>query len=462
MREKYLNFIAHLGGLLRIAYNRFWWYSLVHEKNTIISNTYNNLLNSKLEIKVGYFDAIFLAIEKYFTFVFRYLYFFRFVNIKEEELLFTYYGNFFNSLKTDNNKYVYIPQKNDYKKVREEKDSYVIDNFISVADFIYVLFKYVIYVFTFDEKYIRECFRISAEVNGLSKHTYIRSRDDVCRSFIGDVMVEGLFYDRIFKRINRKIKRYKVKRVIYVFEGRSWEKALCHHIKKEVIKIGIICSAVSKNNLQFFYTPLELSMMPFPEYIGVPGKILKEVFDPIYDAPSVFVIGSDRYAFPTINDYKEKRKILVVLGANDEQNAKLLDFIGKSIGGSIYVKIHPSSNLDKDFIMFRWYNFKIEDKLDLSDKKVVIAVSSGVCIEALAYGIPTIIPTLDFIDFIPIDDNYKGQQFCYRVKNAEDLMIALDKVESIQLDYGVCSEYVRNYFEFKTKQEKRKIIEELK
>lgn len=466
IRKSYIKFVADIGIYLRELFGRFWWYSLVHEKNTLISDVYHNLcLGTHAKKDYSFLDSLRDAVVKYFSFVVRYFIFFRSVRrIRGDELLVTYYGDFLVALKTKKNKYMYVPQKKDWKKIWKEKDCYVIDNFISWFDFVYVLILYfkVTFLFLTNIHMIRNLFESYAAINKLPLNIYEISKEDLYHSFAGDVLIEGIFYDRMFNRMSRKIKNTSLnKKIIYVFEGRNWEKALCYHFSKSgyfVEKIGVVCSAISDNNLQFFYDPIEVNRMPLPEHIGVPGEIPKKKLGEVYGDESVFVLGSNK-VFSWITNYlnEKKNEILLVLGYSDKQNLELLEFVKSTGIENVVVKLHPDNKLTKEEI-----GFEIEEKLILHDKKTVMAVSSTITLDALSCCIPIIVPQLEhYVDFIPIDDTYKGQQFCYRVTNIEELLSALAKVEYVKLNWESCREYVDMYFVFKTREEMRRTIDSL-
>ena len=450
IREAYIKFTAEIGIPLEKIFGRFWWYSLIHEKNTAISDVYHSICTDNRIENYNLFDAFCDALFKYLSFIARYLIFFKFIRkIKEKELIVTYADSLsiISTLKTEENKYMYVPQKHDWKEVKKEKDCYVIDNFLSIFDFLYVLLLYLKITFLFYDNiaFIKSIFWWKS-YNNLP---YELCKKDLYRSFAGDVLIEGIFYDRIFNRISKKIKNKKVdKKIIYVFEGRAWEKALCYHFSKSgyfVEKVGMVCSAVSDNNLQFFYHYIDVSRMPLPELIGVPGEILKEKFSKVYDEASIFIYDSNKSflwgASPLVGIQK-LNKLLLVLGANDKQNLELLQFVKDTYFKNIAVKIHPCSKL-----MVKEIGLEIEDKLILYGKAAIIAVSSTVTLDALSYGLPTIVPQLKhYVDFIPIDNDYKGQQFCYRVNDAKEFFEALSIIENIKLDRYICEEYIEKYF----------------
>ena len=467
MRKGYLKFTADIGVILEKLFGRFWWYSLVHEKNTAISNTYHNLcLGVIIKEKYNFLDAFCDAFFKYCSFIVRYFIFFKFIKrVEEKELFVTYYG-MLSFLKTVDNKYLYIPQRKDWKKIRKEKGCYVFDNFLSFIDFIYAIFIYfkITFTFIFNRKHIKNLFDYHASLNFILFNMYNLCKKDLYRSFAGDVLIEGIFYDCIFNRLSKKIKnKGKLeKKIIYVFEGRSWEKALCYYFTKSgrfVEKIGVVCSAISDNNLQFFYHSIDVGKMPLPEYIGVPGEILKEKLGKVYNDASVFILGSNRvFHGNEINCEEIKiKKLLIILGSNDKQNIELLDFIKSHMSGNITVKKHPDSKLTNEEI-----GLKIETEIILYDKKAVIAVSSTVTFDAISYCIPIIVPKLKhYVDFIPIPDTYKGQKFCYRVDEGFDLMLAIDQIEETELNFNICNEYINKYFTYKSREEMRQIIDSI-
>jgi len=465
MREKYLRFIALLGAVYSITIGDAWWYSLTHEKNTSISKAYHHLCKGIVEKEKWLLIKCFLsAIKKYFTFIYRYYYFWRYnVEVKKEVLV--GYAGLIDNLKTKDNTIIYIPQRKDYNRIEWEQ-IIAIDSFIKLSDFIIVLFKYIIISFNF--LFIQQhygIFKGTAELVGdLPKSIYDIHKKDLYHSFTGGVLIEGLFFERAFKNLAKR----DIKKIIYVYEGRAWEKALCLAFP-DTTKIGVMYSLPCLNTLQMHYDLIDIIAMPQPNYLAVMGKKSKEIMERTYK-DKVFILGTTRHDHLKEALNKEVKKdgefITVIMHVNDDRNKELLDVV-KVLGhdwsddaflmlGEVLIKMapHPDSNLKEElfFEMFKESTGQIirhkgieGGSLDwyLKNSAAVIVTSSSVAMEAMAYGVPSIVPELkSYVSIIP-----KGVVIC------KDLLEAFN--------VKVNRDIVRENYTFTTKEKMREILDEL-
>jgi len=434
MREKYLRFTALLGLTYSKIFGNIWWYSLVHEKNTSISKAYHHLCKGIVEKeRFLLLKCFILAIKKYFTFIYRYFYFWK-KDIKVESEILVGYTNLIDSLKTDSNTIIYIPQRKDYKLIGNKL---VIDNFLNWTDFIFIPFKYIVIalIFLFCH-YHKKLFITIALIVGLSRQAYDVDKSDLYHSFMGEVLVEGLFFERAFKNLAKR----NIKKIIYVYEGRAWEKALCIAFPYTK-KIGVMCSLPCLNTLQMFYDIIDIyNGMPKPDYLGVMGRKSKEIMDEVYGKDKVFILGTTRHGYLENVEQSKKEKIIgIIFSSNDDMNKELYDYIFENYDKyvlQIRIALHPDCNSTQDSCLYI-----VDDLKSILEKAfVIIVTNSSVAMEAMAYGIPSIIPELkSYVSMIP-----EGIVICKDISEAE----------IIEVDRNI----IKNNFTFITKERMREII----
>jgi len=276
-------------------------------------------------------------------------------------------------------------------------------------------------------------------------------KEDVWRSFAGDILVEGLFYEVAFENMRNKFTN--LEKIIYPYEGLAWEKALNNKFTwKGIKKIGILCSTPSDNTLNFWYSEEEIENgLPTPDYLGVFGENLKNRFD-IYkqeyvNNPTTFIIGPMR--FRNMKDLLESKReekiiydILVIMPSNKQMALELVAWIwsrfifGEYKKDKICIKPHPDNSRN----LFEFVggttvssNLPVEDLLGKS--KTVISIDSSVEFMALAMGKEVISPTLSsFVNLSPLDVGIRAGIADYKIKDYINAYFDFSKDEKEQLN----------------------------
>lgn len=410
MRNNYLKFISELSKIFHKKFGNIWWYSLIHEKNTTKTNTYHNLVKNIYPIipKFIILKSFYNAIKKYFIFLVRYILFNfnskKFSKNNIRNIAVSYYGNYLDHIiKNDSFIKIILPQKNDYKKILKDKNNIVIDRFINWYDFIIVFFQYInsILNFLLLNSLLKEAmndfgFKWFCRDWNYRDNYYDFFKEDTWRSFVGDVLIEGLFYERAFRNLHKSF--LEARKIYYVYEGQAWEKALCIAFKNKAEIHAILCSTPGINIMTYFYDKEEVKIMPFPDKIGVLGQITYDIFKEYY-GDRCYISGAGRFDYlkeVIKKEYEKDNLITVISPSNNDQNKELIKFVDRYNfrNCELFFKVHPDNNKQID-------NINLNSILEKS--KFVVALDSSVCLEALAYGCIIIIPELkSYVNMSPL------------------------------------------------------------
>ena len=439
MTNNYLKFISSLSANYYKWFGKIWWYSLLHEKNTTKSNTIHVLLKNLKPKKVSIFKIILNGIRKYFVFVGRY-FIFKFkskkYNYRCKNLFVSYNGDFFNCLyDMSDSEVIIIPQKFDWKEVFK-RDNLAVDQFISFIDLITVPFESLFYFTLFILKYfnMKSIFNILGKVYLKRDDAWDIFKEEVWKSFAGEVLIEGLFFQKIFYGIFLKFTN--VEKVIYVYEGQAWEKALCIAFKDKK-KVGVLCTIPSKNMTQFWYDKDEKKLMPLADALCTISDINNILKHGSMASIDYFNLGSTRHGYLKNMVRKSKSdRVVVALGYNDEQNKELLEWVYNSDYKNVYVREHPSRRLIQDY-----FPYDFEPNLDC--KILIVASDSMITFEAFAMNIKIVIPELKSFANL----NSIPYQFVVNSGNME-----YKETRMIEL---------KDYFTFRQSEEMIKILEDI-
>jgi len=456
-REQYLKFVADIGKELQPFFGSAWWYSLVHEKNTIKSRTYHNLVKG---LKPGGdpflpLRCLMSAVGTYLIFFFRCLHYKMKVQhacgiVQGEILIISYCGNIFKSLRgMKKANWIYIPTRNS-----KPKGPRCLYEFLEVMDFFLVCRNSLRIALVF-------LFRL-VKIKSLLGRNYRFFREEFWRSFFGNVLVEGQFYERIFRNIDCSFP--DVKKVIYPYEGLAWEKAMCFSLSRSGRKlIGLAHSTLPLNALNNFYHSSEVMEMPRPDFLGVPGRIPYELMEGSIDNGRLFISGTLRYQYlgdVKMGVFSSFGLPLVVLGSTDGQSRELLTFLrycGK-VSRSLRIKPHPDSCLrfrGRDMSLVCQKGSLMRD--ELMGRKAVITTESSAAIEAIAVGLPVICPYLNsFVSMNPLDG---VSDLLVKTFSPEEFSACLDEPPWPSKD--ACKGFIRNYLEFKSDCEIVELLEKL-
>ena len=472
IKEKYLEFTACLAEKWSQYFGNAWWYGLIHEKNSIKSRAFHNLAK-EIKVKEQFvpLKSLFGAVRKYLSFVMRYFLFkvklgFRYNKPEMENIIVTYKSYLeevgealLSSL------VVIMPQKNDWEQViedsRNDQRLFVLDEYIYLRDFFAVLFSSLKVMGNFLAVFcgLKKSFQRRGLQYFGKENVYESFKKELWDSFFGPVLIEGQFYERAFK--NMVFCFGGAKRIIYVYEGMAWEKALCLAFEKKK-KIGVVCSAPCLMN--YLYREDEVKLMPKPDRVGTLGNISCEVMSEVYGKDKVFALGAVRYEHLRewmLEPKKESlgENVLLLLSANDEQSKELIDFVRVANDKSekewnVLVRGHPDSDLD-----YGPFPYSLCDlRTDLEGSQCVVATDSTAVLEAVALGVPVVIPALkSFIDTSPLLG--EGEIFVTRVDIPEELREIIDKRTGVKkFSKEECKQYINDYFSFHFAQANRETV----
>jgi len=464
MRTNYIKFIARLSKKYSKEFGSVWWYSLLHEKNSAgKSRTYHNIIKGLRPSPFSVYRAFTLALRKYIGFVIRHFIFadtgFK-MYVGYDTFYMTYNDNFMSPLSEGQPK-IYLPQKHNYK---EFKNKWVIDHFVGKWDLVKLPFKYfsclwnTLYLIPILKKEFTHLIFI-----------YHYFKEEVWRSFAGDVLVEGLFYEIAFANMAKQFKN--LKRVVYPYEGQAWEKALCkgfNQIDNRPEIVAVLCACPPLNMLNYWYDKEEVDIMPTPDRIGVLGQTTYNLFKEMYGGKT-FVIGPMRFRNieKLLNKEVVGNRVTVILPGVKEYADELLNFVECVDTGGLQmtVKPHPDYRLirtkgsDNKFSIY----FGKDLEYLLLNTKVLISTDSSISFMAAALGIPVIIPDLETIAImnpLMIGEDFKRLYYIVKTpleaSNRIELLKGIDdRLLPLYLQEG--EKVVRSYFDF-TKNEREEIL----
>ncbi len=430
MKQKYLNKIIILTRSLHPIFKNVYWYSLVHEKNTCKSRASHNYIKQLKPEKYNLLKALIGAIKQYLKFVFRKIYFYNLnpLYINPKNIIVDYPAKYLESIyfKSGNTDFssgldapllaagsvhsedsvkVYLPQTNNLKKSRQlikQERTHLIDEFISVLDFIFIPFKYLSNVV----KYLSN----SSYIKRSSGDLYLYIHKEILRSFTGDILIDGLFYEVAFR--NLKNSYMDVEKIIYPYEGLAWEKALCIAFQTDNYfnrkRIGVSCTIPAENIFNYWYSNYEMKVMPKPDKLGVIGEVSRIDFRKMF-GQDIFVLGSTRHRH--LKNYPNMKRqncefewSLVILNSNDEQNRELIEWCKEKKLTCMY-KLHPD-NRKRDYKDLNTTNGEYSTLMT----KQIITTQSSMALEAYLLGVPVIVPDLpSFIDLSPLLGQYRNK-----------------------------------------------------
>lgn len=435
-RENYLKFTGFLSQVFHKKFGNVWWYSLLHEKNSSKSNLIHKVWKDLPPDPYSIWQSLYSALRKFIVYFARYFIFkFKREAKLKKNVFFSYYGNYFSVLyNLPDSSVVILPQKTDWKEVWKDKEVLALDQFLSIKDFWYVFRDYFKTLWRFAASYnkLKYGINICACIYFDRRIGWLLFKEEVLKSFAGDVLVEGLFFEKIFHRLFLQ-NRETLKKLIYVHEGQAWEKALLLKAEHQEV-IGVLCTLPSPNVMNFWYHKDEVKIMPYPRKLGVIGLNSFADFSRMYGDRVVFILGTTRHQHLKDVENSKGHSTLVILGYNSDENEELLDYL---------------EDVDKGYIIRQHPKFKSKEieyeSLDCvlrSANKVYMHSDSMTSFEAFAMGIEVVIPELEnFADLNPLPEDFRG----YAGSNKT----------------GDRFNYISPYFTFNTDKEMIKLIEEI-
>lgn len=184
----------------------------------------------------------------------------------------------------------------------------------------------------------------------------------------------SLLYEPIFR--NMKKDGEKIDRLIYTFEGTSWEKIFCHSAKKYFPNariIGYQHAAVSSMQLNHFIAPEEVGKTPLPDVIITSGEYMHEkLISAGYPREMIIQGGTIRFAYlydKKSNNRTTFKRVLITTSINKIEAVELIRKCILGLGGNfdydVVIKCHPHMrySLVKDDVGLALpNNFKISEE----------------------------------------------------------------------------------------------------
>jgi len=250
------------------------------------------------------------------------------------------------------------------------------------------------------------------------------------------------------RRISKTI---SVKRCLFPYENRSWEKMLLQgFIETSPITrtIGYQHASITKSHTNFVIGREELEILPLPDKILTTGPYVKDWMSLYGNYPKDIIEASCALRQPilTRQTLPERRKplnhILIVLASSAEEYRETLAFVDTALlqSDNFHVRIRPHPTIPitstADFgdfravIPFSVSTSSLDEDLYWAD--VVIYCSSTVGIEAIAKGIPVI--HVDIGSFIDNDPMFGCAILKWDILKYQDLIPTIKDIETIPDD----------------------------
>lgn len=408
MREKYLRFIAIMGDLFSGPFGKAWSYSALCEKNVYRFRSYHTLSKGlKPEGRLFALKSPLLALRRWLSFAGEKV----FSGGRKDsrnappKYIVVSYSNpvLFNLFSPDEVVWIVLPQKGEGKI----RDAERIGAFIGWFDLakIAVLYFFQAIPFLFWWFPFRIRFRAVSR-NAFGLDVWPHFREEIWRSFLGDVLVSGIYYDFAFRNMARK---YPDQKIFYQYEGYAWEKGLCLNFGRERMT-GVLFHAVSPNVLNCFCGMGE----PLPGRLAVPGRKMEALFaDAFGDRVDVFILG-DVYRRHYLVGVKEDKAdfIAVILGGIDREAQELINWMDdRKWDRSLVVISHPDNRkvwVPEEMAIDEVDGWNYFDCL--LKAKMSVATLSSLSVEAAALGACVMVPELpSFVDLCPLRPEHRGR-----------------------------------------------------
>lgn len=242
-----------------------------------------------------------------------------------------------------------------------------------------------------------------------------------------------------------------IKRCLFPYENRSWEKMLLQGFLESspsTTIIGYQHAAITKSHTNFIIGSDELEILPLPHKILTTGPYVKDWMSSYGNYPPEIIEASCALRQPSLTGEKlpERRKplnhILIVLASSVEEYRETLSFVDAALlhadGFHVRIRPHPTIPIHSitDFGDFRTIipfdisTSSLEEDLYWTD--IVIYCSSTVGIEAIARGIPVI--HIDIGSFIDNDPMFGSDILKWDILKYQDLIPTITSIENIPDD----------------------------
>ena len=290
-------------------------------------------------------------------------------------------------------------------------------------------------------------------------------------SYLGPDSLRELINYSMFRACFKEL--HGCKKLIYLCENQSWEKAMCLAARDlPVVKIGIqhTSTPIFAPRL-FFYSSAKQPQLPMPDYLACAGRIpaaLHERFG--FPAHKIVEWGALRYqhlgrCLARQVSWEEREEFVVVAGSILYQETReLLEWTALAIGQNkdigVVLKAHPAQPYEPILNEFP----EVCDKFEISHKPIDellskakgLIVSSSTCaIEGIALGCPVIVPHLfSLVDMNPLRDVSKLPEYVSSVTELRNKLRQIFSSSVSPLNPEACNQLVYSYFKFLDSNEK--------
>ncbi len=276
-------------------------------------------------------------------------------------------------------------------------------------------------------------------------------KKDFYRSFAGkELLVELAMYfafDGIMKKLPVHI------RIYHFAELHGWENSLNMVRRKHtsLVTIGLQHTIMPLLLLNYFRDPRDfehddLNGFPQPSYLGTTGEITRSLLvQNGWNQHKLFILGGFRFAniLNVLNtktvprDHFRKNQIVVALSISDKENAEVIEMLNDALKEcdldiKIALKSHPCNN---PLTLIQKLQLNLDPRIEITNRpldelvgesKGMIVKESSSIFEALARGVPIIVPQLySMIDMCPLSGIYEGVHYVY---NAQDLLMKMKSI----------------------------------
>lgn len=205
--------------------------------------------------------------------------------------------------------------------------------------------------------------------------------------------------------------RPSIARIIYMFENKTWERALCWQARKSLPNttlVGYSTTAISRLLLNFFLAPGEAGSAPLPDRVVAIGELPGQMFSSEgYEADSVKVGGALRmqdldalHSRIKTHPVKLGPVVLVAPTLGQEETGELAymaaHLFEEGDGVRVILKCHPMMPFEN---VSGSIGAPLPSHVELSDEPIhdlllksslMIYSTSSVCVEAMALEVPVV------------------------------------------------------------------------
>lgn len=292
--------------------------------------------------------------------------------------------------------------------------------------------------------------------------------------FIKDEIRKAITTEQLFKNLSVYyavkcfMKKVRIKKVLYPFENRAWEKMVLFGVKESGAKVstaGYQHAALTPKHTNFIFEKGEAEYTPLPDSIISMGKVTAGLMADYFKVPNDKIrtgcaLRQSIAPKPDAKaiDPKGDINILVALASNLDEYVRTINFLDEACLKNNYkikLRPHPSIDLNRALKINKPKNLKftidkgakLNDAITASD--IIIYSSSTVAIEAIASGKPVI--CVDAGEYINTDPLFAFSLFKWDCKDPKDLCGVIENIVSLRgedlrkkREAGVS--YARDYF----------------